>query len=284
MQHHPPRAMIFVLLDIEEARRVGGPHRFAGRVLDAIAEVRLAREVAHADRVHLRALVVGAPGEPGVVGRPAGERQVEEPLALGARVAVDEDRLLAAAARLAADRCGAGRRGGSANNRRRGRRSAGPRCRPPSAARASRARAGAAGRGSAPARRRHRRSPLRAGRGCRRAASRDRAAPRASCRRGSRHSRRSRRRRGRGVAAASWRRSAASARRAALLLSWRRGSHRMGDRVLPRAGRKGKRGAASRRNPPGEFCRGSRPLAIRQRATDWRPHGSLEDGDARRGK
>ena len=200
MQHHPPRAMILVLLDIEEARRVGGPHRFAGGVLDAIGKVRFAGEVAHADRVHLRALVVGAPGELGggraTSGRATGGRTPCPRRARRRRRGSSPCRRRAACG----SRCGAGRHGGSANNRRKARRSAEPRCRPPSAAPASRARAGAAGRGSAPARRRRRRSPLRAGRGCRRAAPRGRAAPRASCRRGSRRSRRPRRRRGRGVA------------------------------------------------------------------------------------
>ena len=95
--------MALVLLDIEEPRRVARPDDVGRGVDDAVGEVLPRGEIAHAKGQELRAELVGAPGELGVIGRMARRREAEEGLAGGERVAVDEDRLLAAVARPAAE-------------------------------------------------------------------------------------------------------------------------------------------------------------------------------------
>ena len=103
MQHHPPGAMVFVLRDVEKGARIARPHGVAGGVLDAVGQVGARGDVAHADRIHLGALVVGAPGEFPVIGRMARAREVEERFRVGALVAVEQHRFLAARARPAAE-------------------------------------------------------------------------------------------------------------------------------------------------------------------------------------
>ena len=98
--------MVLVLQNVEKLGGISRPHDLAARVLDEVGKVGFARDVAHADRVHLGALVVGAPGEFAMIGRMARRAEMKERLALGAGVAVDQHGLLAAAARAPAEmRC-----------------------------------------------------------------------------------------------------------------------------------------------------------------------------------
>src|SRR5271165_1170826 len=102
MQHHPERSMALVLLDIEKTLRVAGPDDVAGRIDETVGEVRAALDVAHPYGQDLRAEIVGAPGELRVVGRMTRGFEVEERLAFGACVAVDQHRLVAALSRPSA--------------------------------------------------------------------------------------------------------------------------------------------------------------------------------------
>ncbi len=96
MQHHPERTMTFVLLDIEEPLRIARPDHFVGGVDDKVAEIFASLEVADADGQHFGADLVEAPGEFRVIRRMTGCGATKERLVLGARVAVDQNRLLPA--------------------------------------------------------------------------------------------------------------------------------------------------------------------------------------------
>ena len=102
MQHHPAGAMVLVLLDVEERIRIARPDDVAGRAGNTVSEVLPALHVPNGDDVELRAEIVRAPGELGVVGRMARGGKMKERLSLSARVAVDQQRLLAALARPSA--------------------------------------------------------------------------------------------------------------------------------------------------------------------------------------
>ena len=103
VQHHAERAVALVLLDIEEPGRIARPDDVGRGVDHAVGEVLPRGEIAHAKGQEFRAELVGAPGEFRMIGRMARRREAEEGLAGGERVAVDEDRLLAAVARPAAE-------------------------------------------------------------------------------------------------------------------------------------------------------------------------------------
>ena len=102
MQHDPARAMALILLDVEKRLRIARPYDVSGRPDDAVHKVRLALKVADGDRQHLGAELVGGPGEFRMVGRMTGGGEMKKRLSLRARVAVDQHRLCAAFARLAA--------------------------------------------------------------------------------------------------------------------------------------------------------------------------------------
>ena len=102
MQHDTARAVAFVLLDVKKRLRIARPHDVSGRPDDAVGKVRLALKVADRDRQHLGAEVVGAPGELRMVGRMTGAGEMKKRLSLSPRIAIDQHRLRAAFARLAA--------------------------------------------------------------------------------------------------------------------------------------------------------------------------------------
>ncbi len=102
MQHDAARTMALVLLDIEKRLRIARPDDLSGRPDDAIDEVRLALEVADCNGQDLGAEVVGAPREFRMVGRMARGGEMKKRLSPGARIAVDQHRLPAAFAGLAA--------------------------------------------------------------------------------------------------------------------------------------------------------------------------------------
>ena len=95
--------VVVVQADIEKGARVARPYHRALRVRDRVGQVDAGRDVADGDRVEFRALVVDAPGEQRVVGARLGLAEVEERLALGQSVAVEQDGLGPAAVRLPAD-------------------------------------------------------------------------------------------------------------------------------------------------------------------------------------
>ena len=98
----PRRPMIVIDPDVEERPSVGAPHdRAAGVGNDVGKGVALLR-IEHADIVEFGPLVVGAPGDQTVIGGMAGVTELEIGLVPGERVAVEQDRLAASAARSAA--------------------------------------------------------------------------------------------------------------------------------------------------------------------------------------
>src|ERR1700722_12120486 len=102
MQHDTARPVALVLLDVEKRLRVARPDDLSGRPNDVVGKVRLALEVADCNCQHLGAEVVGAPGELRMVRRMTGAGEMKKRLSLGARVAVNQHRLRAARAGLAA--------------------------------------------------------------------------------------------------------------------------------------------------------------------------------------
>ena len=156
------------------------------------AEVAAGGDVARADLVHLRAGLVGAPGDARVIGRMADMAELEEagasPPARRRRAGPFRGRRRAAAGK----RCDAGRRGESASNSSRVRAAPADRCRPPSASPAFPARAAYEAPRTGRAWRRNKRSRPRAMSGFPGAERWDRAALRANFRRAATHSRRSR--------------------------------------------------------------------------------------------
>src|ERR1700746_2291623 len=99
MQHHSERTMVLVLLDMEKGLRIARPDDAAGRIDDAVGEVLAPLEVAYADGEKFRAEIVGAPGEPCMIGRMGDGGEMKERRAFRACVAIDQHRLLAPAAR-----------------------------------------------------------------------------------------------------------------------------------------------------------------------------------------
>ena len=103
MQHDAAGAVTLILLDIEKRQRIA-PSKQCLRSLRRRGRQgpSRARKVANRNGQHLGAEVVGAPGEFRMIRRMAPADEMKERLALGARVAVDEHRLRAAPAGLAA--------------------------------------------------------------------------------------------------------------------------------------------------------------------------------------
>src|SRR5579864_1121832 len=102
VQHDAAGPVALVLLDVKKSPRIAGPDHVSGRPGDAVGEVGPALKVPNRNGQDLGAEVVGTEGEFRMIGRMAGARQMKERLSLGARVAVDQHRLRAALAALAA--------------------------------------------------------------------------------------------------------------------------------------------------------------------------------------
>src|ERR1700688_4553372 len=102
MQHDTARAVALVLLDIEKRLRIARPYDVSGRPDDKVDEVRTALKVPDRNCQHLGAEVVRAPGEFRMVRRMTRAGEVKKRFSLGPRIAVDQNRLLAAFPRLAA--------------------------------------------------------------------------------------------------------------------------------------------------------------------------------------
>ena len=97
------RAVVVVEAHVEDRLAVVGPHDAAARVGDAVGQVLSGRQVAEADGVKLRPLVVAGVGEEPVIGAVLEAAQVPVGLALGLAVAVEQDRFVPAGAGPAAD-------------------------------------------------------------------------------------------------------------------------------------------------------------------------------------
>src|SRR5260221_10383035 len=95
MAKYLERAMMLVLLRIEEAFAISGPAGAAGGIVDLICEVFTRRQIPDADSEEFLALVVGRPGAEAVVGRDGKAAEIEERLRAGLPRAVDEDLLRA---------------------------------------------------------------------------------------------------------------------------------------------------------------------------------------------
>jgi len=84
------RPVLGVAPHIIEVVRIRAPQYVAGGLGDTVGQVASAGEVAHPQGEIFRAGFVSAPGEPAMVGRMAGIAELEERLAFGERVAVEQ--------------------------------------------------------------------------------------------------------------------------------------------------------------------------------------------------
>ncbi len=87
------RAAVLVAPDPEQVPRVGGEDEAAGGALDRVGQHRAGRKILQVDLVVLRSLIVGGVGEQGVVGTVLGRPNLEEGVALGQGVDVEQDLL-----------------------------------------------------------------------------------------------------------------------------------------------------------------------------------------------
>ncbi len=116
------RPVVLVEADIVEERRIAAPDDAAAGLLDDVGQILAALPSAHADGEILRAAQIGAPGLEAMVRRMLRVAEFEIRRRLGERVAVEDDPVIAAVARRAADQPRAGRPGGISTDRRTARR------------------------------------------------------------------------------------------------------------------------------------------------------------------
>ena len=96
-------AVVLVHAHVMIAARIRAPDDLAVGVDRRVGQVARVLDVAHADRVVLRALHVDAPRQQALAGRMCGGLQVEEGLVVGELLAIEHDRLAPAVDALAAD-------------------------------------------------------------------------------------------------------------------------------------------------------------------------------------
>ena len=93
MAKYAGRPVVLIEPHVVEGRGILRPHHRAGDVGDDIGDVGAAVDDADARRIKFRPGLVGEPGEQTVVGRMLGSAEPEERLALGERVAVEQELL-----------------------------------------------------------------------------------------------------------------------------------------------------------------------------------------------
>jgi hypothetical protein len=103
MAKHPRRPVLRVEPHVVEGGRIRGPDRGARDVGHEIRQVGAGGEVAYAGGVELGPGLVGRPHRLAVIGRVGDAAELEEGLAGGERVAVEQHLVAAAAARRAAE-------------------------------------------------------------------------------------------------------------------------------------------------------------------------------------
>src|SRR5206468_12542646 len=87
--------VVLVALDVEEERRVRGPHDAAAGLLQDVGQVFAALPVAHADGEVFRTTLVSAPGDHSMIRRMARLAKVKIIRHGGERIAIEHDLHLA---------------------------------------------------------------------------------------------------------------------------------------------------------------------------------------------